>query len=318
MKKLLLSVFLIIPLMIFGQEKPVYNIGILTDINNPELIPLLNELKEEITNVVGEDAIIRFPDEYLLANNLDPETAREEYQKLLDSDVDIILAFGLVNNALMLEQESFPKPTILFGSVNSDFLDIDEEDQTTGIENFIYLITSGSYVDDLATFHELTKFNKLGVVVHKPYLKVFPYQELFEREMEKYDAEFKFIEFETYDDIVRQISDIDALYLAEAFYLSKSEISQLAERCIELGLSTFTTNSIDEIEQGILATNQAEENISQFFRRIALTVESYIQGESLANLPVYISFDAKLTLNYNTAEKIGLPLKYSLIAQTDV
>ena len=304
-------------MLFFGQEKQVYNIGILNDIRTPELEPLLVELMEEITNVVGEDAIISFSDEHMLSNNFDLETARQEYQQLLNSEVDIIIAFGLVNNALMLEQESFPKPVILFGSINSDFLDIDKEEMTSDTENFIYLLTSGSYIKDLATFYELTKFKKLGVIVHKPYLEVFPYRELFEKEFEKYDAEYEFIQFEAYNDIVSKISDFDALYLAEAFYLSPSEISQLAETSIELGIATFTSNSIEEVKQGILATNQAEENLSQFFRRIALTVESYIQGESLGDLPVYISFDDKLTLNYNTAEKIRLPLKYSLIAQTD-
>ncbi|MGI9545754.1 MAG: TolC family protein, partial [Flavobacteriaceae bacterium] len=68
---------------------------------------------------------------------------------------------------------------------------------------------------------------------------------------------------------------------------------------------------------GLFATNQAEENLSQFFRRIALTVEAYIQGDALSEQPVYISYDDKLTINYNTAELIKSPLKYSLLGSTD-
>ena len=317
MKKLLLFFILLAPLMIFGQEKQVYKIGILTDVFQPDLVPLIDELKHDISAVVGEDAIIEFPDEYFLPNDLNLEKAKENYAQLLGSDADIIIAFGLVNNAVMIGQESFPKPTILFGTVNNDFLNIDKEAQTTGKENFVYLITSRSYKRDLETFYELSSFKKLGIVIQDPYMEVYPYKDLFDEEFEKYDAEYKLISYSTLDEILGNLEDVDALYLAEGFYLTAEEVKTVADACVGLEIPSFTSMRIDDVRNGILATNQAEENLNQFFRRIALTVESYIQGESLAELPVYISFDSKLTVNYNTAEKIDLPLKYSLIAQTD-
>ena len=48
MKHFLLYLFLFGSLTIFSQQKEAYDIGILTDVNLPELLPLLEELKKEI------------------------------------------------------------------------------------------------------------------------------------------------------------------------------------------------------------------------------------------------------------------------------
>lgn len=317
MRKISLIFLLVIPFIVLAQEKKTYNIGILVDRIQPEFMPIIEELRNEISDVVGEDADMQFPAEYFLSNDLNLQRAQTNYEQLLSSDADIILAFGLVNNKVMIDQDSFPKPTILFGAVNNDFLDINKDVQTSGKENITYLISSRSYIKDLATFHELTGFKKLGIVVQQPFMEVYPYKDLFDEEIEKYSAEYKLISFNTFQDITTNLQDIDALYLAETFYLTSEEISRLAEMCIELGLPSFSSTKIEDVRLGILATNEAKENLNQFFRRIALSVEAYIQGDALAELPVYISFDEKLTINYNTADRIALPIKYSLVAITD-
>ena len=317
MRKIVLIYLLVIPFIVLSQEKKTYDIGILVDLLEPELIPILQDLKNEITDVVGEDADIQFPEEYFLSNDLNLQRAQTNYEQLLNSDADIILAFGLVNNAVMIGQDSFPKPVILFGAVNNDFLNINQEVQTSGIENITYLITSKSYIKDLATFHELSKFKNLGIAIQQPFLEVYPYEDLFDEEFEKYNANYKLISFNTYEDIFNNLEDIDALYLAETFYLTTEQVTELANRFIELGIPSFSSARIEDVRLGILATNEAQENLGQFFRRIALSVEAFIQGEALADLPVFVSYDSNLTINYNTADRIGLPIKYSLVAITD-
>ena len=317
MKKITLLLLFFVSITVLSQEKKTYDIGILTDFNLPEVTPLLEELKNEITAVVGEDALIRFSEEHLLSNELNLVKAEANYQSLVTSEVDIILAFGLINNTVINKQTTFPKPTILFGAVNEDFIAIDKENPTSGIPNLTYLVASRSHKNDLATFKELTGFKKVGIIIQQPFLEIFPYDTFFDTELKKLNATYTIIPFNTYDDIVSNLNDIDAVYIAEGFYLSDAEMAALANECIRLKLPSFTANSIDEVKNGILATNQAEQNLTQFFRRIALTIERYVGGAELADLPTYISFDANLTVNYNTAELIGLPLKYSLIGKTD-
>lgn len=317
MKKLLFCLLLLLPLLCISQTKKVYDIGILIDKNQPELTPLLEELKEEVKAVVGEDAEIRFPEAFVLANELNKEQAESNYKQLLASDIDIILAFGPINNIVIAQQKEYPKPTILFGAVNEDFLSIQTKNQASGIPNFTYLVATRSYKDDLNTLKELTGFKKVGIAIQRSFLDIFPYTSFFDSELARLEADYKLIPFDNVEDITSDLQDVDAVYLAETFYLNNSDIEILVNEFLRLKLPSFTSNTLNEVNMGILATNQSDENISQFFRRIALTIEAYIAGEELADQPTYISIDPKLTLNYNTAERIGLPLKYSLLAQTN-
>ncbi len=318
MKNLQLFFWLLfMPIMILAQNKPTYDIGILIDIELAELAPILEELQDEISAVVGEDAIIRYPEGSLLSNDFNLEKAAANYEALVQSEVDIILAFGIINNKYIATKTTFSKPTILFGAVNKDFVKIEDDNQTSGIANFTYLIASRSYREDLTTFKELTNFKRLGILIHRPFMDVYPYKTFFDQELAGLNADYKLITYTSYDEILPHLNDIDALYIAEAFYLADGDVASLAKECIRLKIPSFTGTNVEDVRAGILATNQGDSNITQFFRRIALTVEAYIGGEDLADLPIFISFDPNLTLNYNTAEQIGLPIKYSLISRTD-
>ena len=54
-----------------GQEKEIYEIGILGDAFTPESDSILIQLENEIRAVVGEDAEILFPQSSILVSNLD-------------------------------------------------------------------------------------------------------------------------------------------------------------------------------------------------------------------------------------------------------
>ncbi len=316
MKKLLFFL-LLLPLLCISQTKEIYDVGILIDKNQPELTPLLEDLKKEVIAVVGEDAEIRFPDNFVLANELNLELAETNYQQLLNSDIDIILAFGPINNVIITKQEEYPKPTILFGAVNEDFLSIETANESSGITNFTYLIVNRSYKKDLVSFKELTGFKNVGIVIQRPFRNIFPYNSFFDNLFQQLEADYRLITFDNVEEITSKLQDIDAVYLAETFYLNENDINVLTQEFLRLELPSFTSNSLDEVDMGILATNQSNENINQFFRRIALTIEAYVGGENLADQPTYIRVDPKLTLNYNTAERIRLPIKFSLLARTD-
>ena len=60
MKKITLLLLFFISITVLSQEKKTYDIGILTDIASSELTPLLEELKNEITAVVGVIITRRF------------------------------------------------------------------------------------------------------------------------------------------------------------------------------------------------------------------------------------------------------------------
>lgn len=309
-------VFLLFITIGFAQEKPIYNIGILLDKETSEVEILLSQLQTEITAVVGEDAVVNFPAQYRLANDFNIQQAEQDYQRLVTGNADIILAFGTINSQLLTRKKAFSKPTILFGAVNADFIDLSETLNTSGIPNFTYLITSRSFKADLETFKTLTNFTNVGIVTEQYMVDDSEFTGLFNSILTELEVAHKMIPYTTAEDILAALNGVDAVYFSGGFYLSEADIKKVAKALIDLKIPSFTSTGIEDVTNGLMATNQAGENINQFFRRIALGVEAVIGGDDLSEFPIYVQSENRLTVNFKTTRQLGVPLKYSLIATT--
>ena len=318
MKKHLLWLLLLCTVFAFAQTKPTFNIGVLADNRSSKLSPLFEQLKNEVKAVVGEDAAVVFPEQSLLFSDFSLETAQRNYDRLANDDtLDLIIAFGVINNQIVSKQSTHLKPTILFGALNRDYNYIDLNKTTSGIENFTYLIASESFQEDLKTFKELTDFQNLGVAMEAPLIEILPVAETFDKIAAELEINYKLIPFTTTSDITDTLEGLDAIYMAGGFFLTPEENQQLAQAFINNKLSSFSTNGPDDVVDGMLVTTRSNDNLDQFFRRIALTVEAYISGAKLAEQDVYIEYTPRLTMNFNTADAVEVPIKYSLINKTD-
>ncbi|WP_353780013.1 TolC family protein [Winogradskyella sp. 3972H.M.0a.05] len=316
MRKLLTIILFLSVISMYSQRKQ-YDIGILLDNRTEKLEPLLDQLMTQIKAVVGEDADINFPRNSILTNNFNLERAKQNYETLLSNETDIILAFGVVNSKVVSSQSSHVKPTILFGAVNKDFNVLDLSKEVSGIDNFTFLIESESFLEDFQKFKELTEFDTVGIVIEKPLVDFLPLQQVFDDEFEILNANYKIIPFDTLQDITSNLEGIDAVYMAGGFFLSDDEIRSLASTFIEKKLPSFTSLSVAQVKNGIMATQHSDENFEQFIRRIALSVEGYINGKPLSEMPVFIDYNQRLTINFNVAEQVNVTIKYSLINDTD-
>lgn len=236
---------------------------------------------------------------------------------LLNNNTDIIVAFGAVNHQLITGLQVHKKPTILFGTVNKELSSLDLKKQTSGVDNFTYLIESESFVEDLRLFKELTGYKNLGVAIDAPLADILPYTEALDQEMSALGVSYRLIPFNSVSDITANLQGVDALYMVGGFFMSKNQVSALAKILIEKKIPSFTVNGPADVSAGLMATNQSGENLEQFHWRLALTIEAYINKQALSQLPVYIDFAPRLTVNFNTADALGIPLKFSLIGETD-
>lgn len=307
-------IFLFANLFAFSQSK-TYQVGFLLDRNSEEIEELLAELSNEIIAVIGEDAILEFPTSGKLVNNFDSAIALKNYNTLVNSNIDIIIAFGVVNSSVISKIGTYDKPTIVFGSLSEELLL--EQARTSNVQNYTSITTSQSYTEDLRLFKKLANPKIVGVAIEKTFVENFPINAIFQSLGKQLDLDLKIIQFTQLKDITNNLEDIDALYLAGGYYLTDAEMKQLANLLIEKKLPSFTKNPINDVKNGMLASNHGQSELNQFFRRIALTVESVVNGDDISTLSTKLELQTALTVNYNTAEKIGLPLRYSLIATTN-
>lgn len=313
---LVLVLLLLINLTSFSQAK-IFNVGFLVDKSNSEIEALLNELEKEIKAVVGEDAILQFSKNNRLINNFDVNLALKNYNQLLANETDIIIAFGVVNNIMLINQEHYIKPTILFGTFSEELLGKSSFKNLEKAENFTPIVTLQSYEEDLSLLKQLVAPKRVGVILEESLLNYKSLNDIFDGIANRLELELEFIPFNTLSDIMAGINDYDAVYLVGGFYLSDEEIRTLAEFLIEKKIPSFTTTPVDDVKNGLLATNHDQSEITQFFRRIALSVESIVTEDEFDDLPSVLEFKKTLTINYNTSNRLGLSLKYSLIASTN-
>ena len=187
-------IFLYASSLAFSQSE-VYKVGFLLDKNTEEIEGLLDSLMDEISAVVGEDAILEFPITRRFYNNFDATIALSNYTTLVQNDTDIIIAFGTVNNSVISKIGTYQKPTIVFGTLSEELLDSDKS-SVSNVTNYISITTSQSYSDDIKLFKELANPKRIGVVVEKALLDNISVTETFEGIGADLNIEMTIIPFE--------------------------------------------------------------------------------------------------------------------------
>ncbi|WP_223034013.1 TolC family protein [Hanstruepera marina] len=311
---LLIGFFLTVNFSALSQDK-TYKIGFLLDKANDRINVLIDDLQEEIIAVVGEDATVVFPSNSRYVNNFNPNLAKEQYNTLV-SEVDIVIAYGATTNKVLTEREAYPIPTILFGTVNKDFIETTRA-QKINVENFTSIVTPLSYEEDLRIFKELVGCKSVGVLMERGAIQYSPVSEILAKLSSDLELELTLLPFDTAQDVINALEGQEAVYFIGGLYLTEDEIKNIANALIAKKIPSFTTTQIRDVENGLLATNNDQSQIDQFFRRIALSVESVVVDDVPSESSSLLTVNKSLTINFNTAQRIGVPLKYSLIATTN-
>ena len=307
------------PTNALSQQRDTLEIRVMVDQAPPELTALFDRMRAEVVAVVGGQATIGLSQNDIRDNGFDPARAEEIYQDMVAGAADLIIAFGAVSASVVSGRETYPKPTVLFGGVNRDLLDLPPPGATSGIPNFTYLISAESYERDLRTLKSLYDFRRVGIVTPMPpeLLDTLGLGQRLEELMAEIDSDFEVVRYESSADLEGALDRIDALYLLESLQIPDEEVRTIAELLIGRDIPSFSGTRREDVEMGLLATNQPREGLDSFFRRLALLVESVVNGEELADLPVYFDLDQLLTINFHTARAIGVPIRYSLITTTE-
>ncbi len=313
----LLGVAALAPTQARAQSTDTITIGILTDRVMPDAPQFLDQLIHEITAVVGADATIELSKENVRDVAFDPVRARAMYQSLIEGPPDLILAFGPISAQAVIGHPEYPKPTILFGGVNRQMISLDGDRVSSGIHNFTYVVTSRSFARDLATFQTLHAFNNIGVLLPEDVAGASTILEALEGALESVGTRYELIPLRSPESLDPYLDVIDAVYLADGWGISDDDIRALADKLIENGIPSFSGGRRQDVELGFMATTHPEEDLTRFYRRIALHIAAVANGDDLSDRPVFIDLTERLTVNSNTAELVGVLLPYSLIATTE-
>ncbi|WP_321307639.1 TolC family protein [Marinifilum fragile] len=320
MKQLILLSFILLnATRINAQNTKEYSVAILGDEYIHENDSILNLLKAEIKSVVSQEATVVFKKEYYLMNQLSQEKAKENYQTVVNSeDVDLILSFGSFNNFVIAQNKAFPKPVILFGVINDDFIEFPEGQNTSQVKNLTYILTPKSYKEDLSEFKEMYPYKKVGIILDEYLTEIYPVKETLDKILGEIKSEYKIISISSVNELDAQLEGVDAVYISGGLYFSMEEKQRMIDMINNRNLPSYTSLVEEFSSLGVLFNTQPVNELNQFLRRIALNIEAAVLGSDLSDLPIYLDVETKLLLNIETSFRINFPLKYSFLIKTNI
>ena len=292
-------------------------IGILNDTDSRETELYLGHLKKSVSDVLGSSNQVTFTD--VLFNDFDLGIAKSNYQKLKD-EADILLSFGIINTLMLYKEreKGYPKPVVIIGSINNDFIEIHPSQVRSLVNNLTYLITPFSYKEDLDIFATLSNFQKIGIVIDEHLLNLLPIKQLFNDYFSNKDINYEIIAVNESTNPETIKLNLDAIYLASHSSISNETLDQLIDKINQNNIPSLSSYGVRDVKKGILATNQPAINVEQIIRRVALNIEAINDGQNAAELPLHINYDKQLTINMTTASKIGYPIRNSMLAKVNL
>ena len=305
-----------------AQTKKSVNIGVVYDGIAGEADELFNGLKNELETLLGSKYNIQLPDNKALASDWSPENASANYDRLTrDRNVDIIVGIGILTCSAIVQKDSYAKPVILLGVFDPELQGLPRAaDNKSGVHNLTYLLLNASLERDLDTFYEIFPYKKVGIVFYDEVMKFISADTSFVQEvMVKNGTSYELLLVnDNVDEVLAAASeDVDAFYLGYLGPFEKDEKARLIDAINKKGVPSFAS-SVANVKRGVLAAVAPEENFARMVRRISLNIESILNGEDPANLPVNLSFEENLTLNMQTANKIGFSPKFSVLAKAEL
>ncbi|WP_462248502.1 TolC family protein [Ekhidna sp.] len=306
------ATLLLLSFLIQAQQKERVEIGILADQFTSETDLLIEKLQQEIRSVVGEDAELVFPKDLMLESHFNPKESATNYDQLVAKGCDIVLVFGIVDYVVLTQKSDFTIPTIVFGGAPNDF----GNQKPQKSKNLALLSDSHTIANDLNSLKSIYDYSSIAVAMEEAFVSNFNVDAVLSEQLS--GVTYRVIPFGDVDDIIENIEDEEALYLGGGFLLTDNEIEQLSEELIERKIPSFTSTGVQDVEIGLLASNQSTTTVDQLFRRIALTVEAIINDENPSDLSSNFDSQEQLSVNIETATLLGLQLRFSQLAVTNI
>ncbi len=313
--------FLCIVLIPFHSYAAINKVrpGIIIDNESLDSKLLIENLKKELNAILPGK--VQVSDEFVLNSQWSIKKARKNYEDLVkNTDVNIIIAFGILSSSVVIEETRFPKPTMAVGIVEPDVqgLTIQKNNQSN-INNLTYILFNQSLKRDLKIFHDVYPYKNVGLIADKNIMSAIvknpdPIQKL----VDKQNASFTIIKLENgINEAIERSNEFDAAFIGHVGRFEGDQKEQLIASLAQKKIPSFGA-SLNDINLGALASISPEESLIKIVRRIALNVESLVDGVNFSSLPLNLDFEEKLTINIQAAKKIGYSPKFSILEKADV
>lgn len=276
---------------------------------------------------------LEFIQDGFYSEGFDNEKRSEVRQSLKDrirdkNDIDFIFAMGTWAGQDMADAQ-MNVPTEVASSSDPVGAGIVISAEDSGFQHMHAKIEPDRYKKQLQIFYGLTGFSRLGFIMEdsqegRTYSAYREIKELADEvgfEMEICDAPFSDVTqaeaeqnaLECYRELV---DSSDAVYVTVHVGVSEKSIPQIVKMLTDAKIPSFSQRGENEVEAGILMSiSQADFSYAADFH--AKTATMVFHGKEPGSIPMIWNAPAKITINLETADRIGWYPPYDVLKAAD-
>ena len=232
-------------------------IGIISDYESARIM-YSPEIIEDIKTLVDAKYNVQFPGDRNVDGGYSYNQLKQHVQDFFaDDDLDIIIGVGAMVSEILAKSGPYPIPVIANGVFHPGHQNIPiTASNTSGVENFGYLVMPMSIERDLELFYNIYPFKNLGFLVYEEYPNSIPgFNDFFFSYMTGYDANAQIIPIgKDYRQVLDNLpAELDALYIGFLPDYAPDEYMEIINLVNDKKLPTFSLIGRPFVEMGFLA-----------------------------------------------------------------
>ncbi len=315
MKRLFLS---LLSLLIISQVRAetTFDVALIRDGDMLRLKQLEQFFRDELLALTTGEFDVRFHE---FDGQWSQQGIKDAFsQAYADDRIDMVLVTGVTANQVGIIRSSFPKPTFLPFVFDAELMQAPLNGFTSGQRNLNYLTDRVDFSEDIISFKRLVRVRQITFFIDGIILAAIP--DLVERARQlaaDQDVQIHIVTFDQPgDDLAAQIpSESDAIMLAGLPRMPDDDYKQMIDRINELGLPSYSLVGVEAVKQGLLMSDAPPTDWQRLARRNALNMQAVMLGELAGDQPVIFEGKRELTLNMETARRIGLSPRFDVLSE---
>jgi outer membrane protein len=279
-----------------------------------EVNEILDRIRPELDHLVGADYEVTFDESDEFDARWDAQRTRLVIENALrNRAVDMIVGIGvLVTQEAAQPDLRLTKPFVSATLLTGDIPKLDFEEDRSLKDNLCVVVRQRRADTDVEMITRMQAVKRLCVAMGAETLdRVAGIHETLARYSRETGIEIVplAVSADWRPALDKIGSDVDAVYFLKIPRLPRSGRAAFVEALNDRALPTYSGVGPQDLEIGMLATNQ-QDLTQALTRRVALNLFQLIAGASTDDLPVMLMSDSKLVINGKTAAKIGFPLGF--------
>ncbi|MCH9693531.1 MAG: TolC family protein [Gammaproteobacteria bacterium] len=305
---------LLLALPSFAQQRFV--VGHVSDGERDRFSGREQQYTDELMALAGSEFQIELK---RFQGNGDTESVQQAIDAVYaDPDIDLVLVTGFLSNQISAIRNDYPKPTFLPVVVDTGLFVNPPVDGTSGIENLNYLSVYANFAADLETLSRFVVYRKLVLFVDEelagsiPQLRVAANEASNQRGVE--------LILVTHDGVDHRLMEripagTDAVFVAGLPRMPPTDFARFVDAINTAGLPSYSFAGVDDVERGLLVTDTEPRDIARQARLNALNMQAVMLGERAEDQPITTQHKEQLTINMDTARKIGLSPSFDVLSE---